>query len=211
MLRRKNHENQRPNLINDWRSRIIYNGGPMKLRNFKLVVFSAMLLPAVLAASIASADSVTDKLLGKPSAKAATVRSGDVEAIIAPSARQVALGQDVAVSADFTIASPWHIYGKPISTDYVPTTVTFDNGLVVKQSMDFPKPEMVKFESLGQTLPVYKGSVHAGGNLKLRPDLKPGEYTLSGKVEFQECSDNICKMPQSLPFAFPITVASSAQ
>jgi DsbC/DsbD-like thiol-disulfide interchange protein len=184
----------------------------MKLRNFHLVVIVAMALAATFAAAtISRADSVTDKLLGKPSAKAATVRSGDVEATIKPSVGQAAPGQDIAVSADFTIGSGWHIYGKPISTDYVPTSITFDDGLVVKQSMDFPKPEMMKFEALGQTLPVYKGSMHAGGDVQLRPDLKPGDYTLSGKVEFQECSDNICKMPQSLPFAFPISVASSAQ
>jgi DsbC/DsbD-like thiol-disulfide interchange protein len=182
----------------------------MKLRIFHPVIL-AMVAPAVLAVTmIARADSVTDKLLGVPSPKAAVVRAGDVQAIIQPSVRQAAPGQDIAVSADFTIGSGWHIYGKPISTDYVPTTVTFDNGLIAKQTMDFPKPEMVKFEALGQTLPVYKGSVHAGGNLKLRPDLKPGNYQLAGKVEFQECSDNICKMPQSLNFEIPITVASSA-
>ncbi len=90
------------------------------------------------------------------------------------------------------------------------TTVTFDSGLVAKQSIAFPKPEMVTFPSLGQTLPVYKGSVHAGGDLKLRPDLKPGDYSLTGKVEFQECSDNICKMPQSLTFAIPLSIASAA-
>ncbi len=180
----------------------------MKIRN---LVILGMVAPAFLAAAIiARADSVTDKLLGLPSAKAATVRAGDVEAIIKPAVRQAAPGQDIAVSADFTIGSGWHIYGKPISTDYVATAVTFDSGLLAKQSMDFPKPEMVKFEALGQTLPVYKGSMHAGGNIKLRPDLKPGDYTLAGKVEFQECSDNICKMPQSLPFDIPITVASSA-
>ncbi len=160
-------------------------------------------------AMLARADSITDRLLGVPSIKGATVRSGEVLAIIKPSVAQAAAGQSIEVSADFTIASPWHIYGRPISTDYVPTTVTFDNGLVAKQSMEFPKPEMLKFEALGQTLPVYKGSVHAGGNVKLRTDLKPGAYQLTGKVDFQECSDNICKIPQSIPFAIPITIASA--
>ena len=92
----------------------------------------------------------------------------------------------------------------------MPTTITFDNGLVAKQSINFPKPEMMKFEALGQTLPVYRGSVHVDGDVKLRPDLRPGEYKLSGKVDFQECSDTICKMPQSLPFAIPITIGAAS-
>jgi DsbC/DsbD-like thiol-disulfide interchange protein len=200
-----------PFFIGDWRSRIIYNVVLMKLRNFYTVVILAMLAPAIFAvAMIARADSITDKLGAPSDGKSAMVRSGDVQAVIKPAVTQAAAGQDIKVSADFTIASGWHIYGKPISTDYVPTAITFDDGVVAKQSIDFPKPEMMKFEALGQTLPVYKGSMHAGGNVKLRPDLKPGDYKLSGKVEFQECSDNICKMPQSLPFEIPITIASSA-
>jgi hypothetical protein len=180
----------------------------MKLRNFYPAVIAAIVASAIFAPSmIARADSVMDRLGGS---KAVMVRSGDVMAIIKPEVSQASPGDDISVSADFVIAPPWHIYGKPISTEYVATAVTFDSSVVAKQSIDFPKPEMVKFEALGQTLPVYKGRMHAGGDLKLRRDLKPGEYQLSGKVDFQECSDTICKMPQSLPFAIPITIASSA-
>jgi DsbC/DsbD-like thiol-disulfide interchange protein len=177
----------------------------MKLRK----IFMAM-APAVAAAAILAMSARADNLLDKLEPKSATVRAGDVSATIQPAVSSAAPGQDIKVSADFRIGSGWHIYGRPISTDFVPTTITFDDAVVAKQSIDFPKPEMMKFEALGQTLPVYKGSMHAGGNLKLRPDLKPGDINLTGKVEFQECSDNICKMPQSLPFAIPLTIASSA-
>ena len=183
----------------------------MKLRNFHTLVIVIVVATTVLAAAmIARADSILDKL-GKPAAdQTAVVRGGDVWAMIKPDVAQAAPGQDIKVSADFIIASGWHIYGKPISTDYVTTNITFDKEMVAQQSIDFPKPEMMRFEALGETLPVYKDKVHAGGDVKLRPDLKPGDYKLSGKVEFQECSDTICKIPQSLPFAIPITVASSA-
>jgi len=178
----------------------------MKLRNFFAVVTLAIVAIAM-SVIFARADSLIDKL--EP--KTATVRGGDVWATIEPAVAEAAPGEDIKVSADFVISSGWHIYGKPISTDYVATSITFDGGLVAKQSIAFPKPEMMKFEALGQTLPVYKGSVHAGGDLKLRGDLKPGDYNLTGKVEFQECSDTICKVPQSLPFAIPLSIASSAQ
>ena len=182
----------------------------MKISNFYTVAILGIVAASISAyAMIARADSVMDRL-GAGDSKSAMVQAGDVQAVIKPAVTQAAPGQSIKVSADFTIASPWHIYGKPISTDYIPTTVTFDDGVVAEQSIDFPKPEMMKFEALGQTLPVYKGTVHAGGAVKLRPDLKPGDYKLSGNVTFQECSDNICKMPLSLPFAIPITIASSA-
>ena len=158
--------------------------------------------------TIAHADSILDKLGAPADSKTAMVRGGDVQAVIKPSADQVAPGQDVGVTAEFTIAPGWHIYGAPLPKSYTPTTIAFDNGVVAKQSIDFPKPEMVSFASLGETLPVYKDSVHATGKLMLRPDLKPGDYKLSGKVSFQECSDTICKLPQSLAFAIPITITA---
>jgi hypothetical protein len=196
--------------VDDWRLAIVYNAGLMKLTNFQQILGLALVATAIAASpSISRADSVMDKLAASD-AKSAMVHGGDVQAVIKPAVTQAAAGQNIKVSADFTIASPWHIYGKPISTDYIPTDITFDDGVVAKQSIDFPKPKMMKFEALGQTLPVYMGSMHAGGDVKLRPDLKPGDYKLTGKVVFQECSDNICKMPQSLPFEIPITVASSA-
>ncbi|HLI78969.1 MAG TPA: protein-disulfide reductase DsbD domain-containing protein [Candidatus Binataceae bacterium] len=179
----------------------------MNLRKFLLMMIAVAMLTGT---KIARADSILDKL-DKPAAdQTAVVRGGDVWAVIKPDVAQATPGQDIKVSADFIIGSGWHIYGKPISTDYVPTNITFDKEMVAEQSIDFPKPEMMKFEALGQTLPVYKDKLHVGGDVKLRRDLKPGDYQLSGKVEFQECSDTICKIPQSLPFAIPITVASSA-
>jgi DsbC/DsbD-like thiol-disulfide interchange protein len=178
----------------------------MKLRNFLLMMIAVAMLAS---SNVARADGILDKL-GKPAPdQTAVVRGGEVWAVIKPDVAQAAPGQDIKVSADFIIGSGWHIYGKPISTEYVPTTITFDKEVVAQQSIDFPKPEMMKFEALGQTLPVYKDKVHVGGDVTIRRDLKPGDYQLSGKVEFQECSDTICKIPQSLPFAIPLTIAFS--
>jgi hypothetical protein len=198
--------------VDDWPSPIIYNGVQMKFRNFSTVVIFTTVATAIFAAAmIARAGSIMDRLGAPGGGRSAMVRGGNVMAVIQPEVSQAAPGDHIVVTADFMIAPPWHIYGKPISTEYVPTNITFDDGMVAKQSIDFPKPEMMKFEALGQTLPVYKGRMHAGGDLKLRPDLKPGQYQLTGKVDFQECSETICKIPQSLPFAIPITIASSAQ
>jgi Disulphide bond corrector protein DsbC len=194
--------------LDDWESRIVYNDRKMNLRKLSMLFLSATIVAAIsVGATIAIAGTVMDKL-GPGDGKSAMVSGGDVQAVIRPSVTQAAPGQKIEVTADFTIAPEWHIYGKPISTDYVPTSVTFDNAVVAQQSLDFPKPQMMTFAALGQTLPVYKGNVHAGGNLLLRPDLKPGEYQLTGKVDFQECSESMCKIPQSLPFAIPLTIAA---
>ena len=79
---------------------------------------------------------------------------------------------------------------------------------VSAQSFDFPKATPVEFKSLGETLPVYSGTMRAFGRVLIKSGLKPGEYKLKGTLRFQECSDQICKLPQKIAFEVPITIDS---
>ncbi|HYA34711.1 MAG TPA: protein-disulfide reductase DsbD domain-containing protein, partial [Candidatus Binataceae bacterium] len=148
---------------------------------------------------VASSEILLDQF-GEAPGSSATVRAADVEVTIALSADHAAAGQQLGVSANFNIAPGWHIYGQPIASNYTATAITLEGDAAGAQSMQFPKPEMVKFEALGETLPVYKGSFKATGMLMIKPGTKPGDYTLAGTVKFQECNDSICKMPQSASF-----------
>lgn len=44
------------------------------------------------------------------------------------------------------------------------------------------------------------------GNVVLKQKLNPGNYKLGGTIEFQECNDSICKIPQSARFELPLTI-----
>jgi len=136
------------------------------------------------------------------------VDAGEVKAHIALSDAHAFSGQRVGVTVNFDIAPGWHIYGKPLPEEYTPTTVTFDGDLLSGQKLDFPKPTPVKFELLGETLPVYQGRFKAVGDILLREKLMPGEHRLSGTLSFQECNDNLCKMPQQLRFEMPLWIKS---
>jgi DsbC/DsbD-like thiol-disulfide interchange protein len=136
------------------------------------------------------------------------VEAGEIKAHIALSNAHAFSGQRVGVTVAFDIAPGWHIYGRPLPEEYTPTAVTFDNDLVSRQNLDFPKPTPVKFESLGETLPVYQGRVTAVGAILLRRKLVPGEHRLGGTLSFQECNDNLCKMPQRVRFEIPLLIDS---
>ena len=138
----------------------------------------------------------------------AVVEAGEVKARIALSDARAFSGQRVDVTVDFDIAPGWHVYGKPLPEEYTPTAVIFDKDLVSKQNLDFPKPAPVKFELLSATLPVYQGRFKAVGNLLLRRTLLPGTRRLGGTLSFQECNDNLCKMPQQVRFEIPLTIDS---
>jgi hypothetical protein len=137
-----------------------------------------------------------------------TIAAGDVRVSVTLSSSRAVPGRELGVSAAFEIPSGWHLYGRPLPDNYVATSIEFDPETVSAQSFDFPKATPLEFKSLGETLPVYSGSIHAVGRILIKSRLKPGEYKLKGTLRFQECSDQICKLPQQIPFEVPLTIDS---
>jgi DsbC/DsbD-like thiol-disulfide interchange protein len=115
-------------------------------------------------------------------------------------------GQELAVAAKFDIAPGWHVYGRPLPQGFVPTAITFDERLVARQSFEFPRGTPIKFVALDETLPVYTGDFEATGEVLIKQSLPAGEDKLAGELQFQECDDRICKLPQTVRFESPITV-----
>jgi len=137
---------------------------------------------------------------------AVEIKSDETRARIQLSDSSAFPGQELAVAADFAIKPGWHVYGQPLPKGYMPTALSFDDAMVVQQSFNFPKPTPIKFVVLGETLPVYTGDFKAIGNVLLREKLKAGEHKLTGELKFQECNDQICKLPQTVRFEIPLTI-----
>jgi Disulphide bond corrector protein DsbC/AhpC/TSA family len=115
-------------------------------------------------------------------------------------------GQELAVAANFSIKPGWHIYGQPLPKGYVPTAISFDDAMVAQQSFDFPRPTPIKFVALGETLPAYTGNFKAIGKVLLRQKLAAGAHQLAGALKFQECNDQICRLPQTVRFEIPLAI-----
>lgn len=135
-----------------------------------------------------------------------TVKADEVQAKITLSGTRTYSGQQLGVAVEFEVAPGWHIYGLPLPEGYTPTSVKFDDALISSQALAFPKPTPVKFEVLGETLPVYQGDFKASGMLRLKQKLTPGDHKLAGTIEFQECNDTLCKMPRTARFEIPIRI-----
>jgi len=181
-----------------------------------LVIVTTPLLAAVSSWSVAETpleklDWVTPVGLPSDRQAKAVVDAGEVKAEIKLSLVRSLGGQRVDVSVDFDIAPGWHVYGKPLPEEYTPVSVIFDNDLLSKQTLVFPKPTPVRFDVLGETMPVYQGHFKAVGDVVLRRDVMPGEHRLVGTVSFQQCNENLCKMPQQLHFEIPFVVLSPAK
>lgn len=135
-----------------------------------------------------------------------TVKAEDVKAKVTVSDERSYSGHRLGLTVAFEIGSGWHIYGAPLPPEFTVTQVKFRDDLVQSQSLKFPSPTPLKFEALGQALPVYHGSFSAVGDILLKQQLPPGDYKLEGTIEFQECNDSECKIPQSVPFALPLKI-----
>lgn len=152
-------------------------------------------------AAIASADVAA-------SAAPVVVQADNVEAQIALSTEHAAGGHQIGVAIEIAVAPGWHIYGEPLPAGegLTPTSIKFDGDLVAQQNLKLPKPTPLRFDTLNETYPVYQGSFKAAGDIVLARKLKPGDYSITGTLNFQECNDAICKMPQSVHFALPIKI-----
>jgi DsbC/DsbD-like thiol-disulfide interchange protein len=167
------------------------------------------LIGATLALILAGALFSASPLPAATAPTAVAVGAEDVTAKVALSEAQSSAGGQLGVTVAFEVAPGWHIYGDPLPPEFTTTRIKFDDQLLRAQSIKMPAPTPVKFETLGETYPVYNGKFNATGNIGLKPTLAPGAYKLAGTLEFQECNDNMCKLPQSVHFEIPLTIAAS--
>jgi hypothetical protein len=139
-------------------------------------------------------------------AASVTIAADEVRAKISVSSAVTAQSLELGVNAELTINSGWHIYGKPLPEGYVPTSIKFTSDFVSDQHLTLPPARPLEFKMLGETLPVYEGTVRGKGTIAISRRAKPGDYKLTGVLKFQECSDTICKVPQEVPFEIPIRI-----
>jgi hypothetical protein len=155
---------------------------------------------------VASSEILLDQFDTISNGKSVSITAGDIRVVITPSTDHAVAGQEIGMAANFTIASGWHIYGQPLPVNYTATRFAFDGEQVAEQAFTFPEPEKIAFPALGETLPVYTGTFRIKGKFITKNSLKPGDYKLKGKLSFQECSEQICKIPQSVTFEIPFRI-----
>jgi DsbC/DsbD-like thiol-disulfide interchange protein len=143
---------------------------------------------------------------GSAGGAAVAIDAQDLRAVVTMSADRAVAGEQLGVSAELVIGPGWHIYGQPLPDNYVATSISFDRDLVTAESFEFPKATPVEFKSLGETLPVYSGSIRTPGIVQLKMGLKPGEYKLKGTLQFQQCNDEVCKLPEKIAFEIPVKI-----
>lgn len=168
----------------------------------------------------ASASEVVLRHFDDAGANSVEITAGVLNAKVSLSTASCFPGQELGLALEVHLEPGWHIYGKPLPSNYQPVDLVLESPFISEQSLELPAPQPLLLPALGETLPVYGGAFKAHGKvaikwsppmpapflLPLGEMIKPGLYQLDGTLKFQACSDDVCEMPQAIKFMLPLTI-----
>ena len=102
-----------------------------------------------------------------------------------------------------TLSKGWHIYSLKAQSqgESLATEIHFEENIfrATGKWME-PKPTIALDGALDKVVKVHTDSVRFRRNLAVPGDLSPGEYTISGRIEFRACDNKICTLPRQVGF-----------
>ncbi len=102
-----------------------------------------------------------------------------------------------------TLSKGWHIYSLEAvgQGESLATEIHFEeNVFQATGKWKEPKPTIALDGALDKVVKVHTDSVRFRQNLAVPGDLSPGEYTISGRIEFRACDNKICTLPREAGF-----------
>ena len=143
-------------------------------------------------------------------AQDATAPPPDAMTLLHVTAAPVTLhaGDTAPVLLQVVLAPGWHVYANPPSGEYnIPVRVGLTGARgVVAGAPRYPAGKDVKLPSDEKPTRVYDGAFTITLPLQAAANAMSGTQTLSGKVSFQACNDQVCLPPASVPFSVQVTV-----
>ncbi len=112
-----------------------------------------------------------------------------------------------------TIDSPWHVNSDHPGDEFlVPTTISLDppEGMNVGR-VSFPEAMQKKFIFSDTELSVFEREFYVLSSITVPPSIQPGDFEVSGTIEYQACNDSSCLPPQRLPVSITMEVVASGE
>lgn len=109
---------------------------------------------------------------------------------------------------------PWHMNAhEPLDPYLIPTVLEFTELLegTPAPTIAYPEPHTITFDFQPDPMAVYEGEFTLAFHMPIPDDASPGDYTLSGKLNYQACDDKACYPPANAPFTIPLTIAGEGE
>ena len=116
------------------------------------------------------------------------------------SADTVRRGQVHTLTVDLEIKPGFHVYGRPIPSGYIPTTLRVDPLDEVQPGQAIYAAPQTK-SVLGEKVSVYSGSVSVTMPVQSR---RRDTFVLDVHLDYQACDDSECLLPDTISFSLPL-------
>ena len=99
----------------------------------------------------------------------------------------------------------FHVNSNTPSEEYlIPLKLTWNDGALESTGTTFPRPEFQKYSFAQKPLSVYTGDFEVVTHFKAKAS--PGVSTITGKLRYQACNDNMCLPPKTLEVKVDVEV-----
>ncbi len=93
---------------------------------------------------------------------------------------------------------------KPKDEFLIPLKLTWTNGPLEGKEITYPKPEEIQVG--GQNLVVFTGSFPIETKFAAPANIAPGAASMTGKLRYQACNNQMCFRPATIEVHVPVTV-----
>ena len=121
----------------------------------------------------------------------------------------VAPGEEFIFHLSVIVKTGWHIYSlSPLAgNEFLATQIFIDENVFREKSVwKEPKPVLIQDEAVGRIVNGHKGNVEFSITYLVPPKVRVDKHSISGKLIFRACDNQICTLPQELPFHTDILV-----
>jgi hypothetical protein len=116
-------------------------------------------------------------------------------------------GEIAAADFNVQLKTGYHVNSNTPSDAYlIPLKLSWNAGPAEVQDVVFPAPKMEKYQFSSTPLSVFTGNFRIQTKFKILPNAPLGETTLTGKLRYQACNDQMCLPPRNVDVKLPVFV-----
>lgn len=137
----------------------------------------------------------------------AQYRGFQAASVLPPPTVTIEAGEEAVVAITIRIRRGYHINSDAPAESYlIPTRLTWEAGPLTVVGVEFPEPEIVRYDFSRKPLSVFSTKVVLKTRFRAPPEL-PAEFSeIAGKLRYQACNDKACLAPTSVEFKVPVRV-----
>jgi DsbC/DsbD-like thiol-disulfide interchange protein len=138
----------------------------------------------------------------------AQISTPGVLSVIPGPAIQAKVGATVDAKVSLQLRPGYHVNSNTPSDAYlIPLKLTWNPGAPLEAvGITYPKPRMEKYSFSPTPLSVFSGTFELAVHFQVPATALQGPTSVSGKLRYQACNDNMCLPPKDLPVTLQVDI-----